>query len=86
MEKRLLHVLTAQPASVAEADEALRRMRHACTRSGDSRTILLFCDLPPSDTAVSPLDDVLCRRLQSGVMAADARRSGSFLLLVRGAL
>lgn len=83
MTDRLLHVLKAAPATIAEADAVLRAMRRACPRSSDRRTLLLFCDLPSSDTADDPQDAALIRRLQSGVMSAQARKPDSFHLLVR---
>ncbi|MBQ2991280.1 MAG: hypothetical protein IJD60_08315 [Clostridia bacterium] len=83
MQMRLLHVLKAQISSSGDADDALRAMRHALPRRDNAQTVLLLCDLFPSPTADAPGDDALVRRLQSGVMAAQAIRAGAFELLVR---
>ena len=77
----ILHVLLAQPDSVSRAQQALRAMRRAL--ADDGRTLLLFCDLPPSQAVRTPEDEPVLRCLQSGVMAMEARASGRCLLLVR---
>lgn len=82
MPGELLHVLLAAPDSVARAQQALRAMRRAQGKEKE-HTLLLFCDLPPADTARTPQDEPLLRHLQSGVMAMEARMPGRFLLLVR---
>lgn len=74
---RLLHILTASPSTPEQADDILRAFRRLVPPA------LLFCDLSDADAAKLPQDDDIVRRLQSGVMALDARTKGSFLLLVR---
>lgn len=70
MNTQLLHVLSAQTASIPEAQNALRAMRRACPADTGGRKALLLCALPPSDTAAAEQDDAVIRCLQSGVMAA----------------
>ena len=74
---RLLHILTASPSTLVQADDTLRAFRLLVPPA------LLFCDLSDADAAKLPQDDEIVRRLQSGVMALDARAKGPFLLLVR---
>ena len=83
LQERLLHVLTACIASLSDAERALRALRHAAGRGTDSRTLLLFCDLPASSCARELGDDDIVRRLQSGVMAMQSRVPDRFMLLVR---
>ena len=76
----LLCVLTASPRTSAQVRGLARRLlaMRACADA-----LLLLCDLPDAFAEVMPEDAPLLRALQSAVMAADARRPGRFLLLVR---
>lgn len=81
---RLLIVLHACAASVADAEAAVRALRHAADPDPASDTAcLLLCDLPAADCPHMPGDAPIIRALQSGVMAMDSRRPGRFMLLVR---
>ncbi len=80
MEERLLRVLHATVGTREEADGALRRLRRLAAGGGCA---LLFCDLPASSAARDWDDGAATRRLQSGVMAMNARAPGRFFLLVR---
>ena len=82
MNHSLLHVVAFALRAQADADDALRQLRRLC--AGDcSHTLLLFADFHAADAARLPEDELLLRRLQSGVMAMNARRPGRFLLLAR---
>ena len=76
----LLCVLSASPRTPADAHRLARRLL-AMRPCADA--LLLLCDLPDAFAEVMPEDEPLLRALQSAVMAADARRPGRFLLLVR---
>lgn len=62
MSLAILHVLLAQPDSVSRAQQTLRAMRRAL--ADDGRTLLLFCDLPPSQAVRTPEDEPILRCLQ----------------------
>ena len=82
MEDALLYVLHATVQDAGQIGSILRAARHA--RPHDSRCcLLLLCDLPDAGASVLPEDAPILRRLQSGVMAMNARDSTRFLLLVR---
>ena len=76
----LLCVRIASPRTSAQVRGLARRLlaMRACADA-----LLLLCDLPDAFAEVMPEDAPLLRALQSTVMAADARRPGRFLLLVR---
>ena len=76
----LLCVLSASPRTSSDVHRLSRRML-AMRASADA--LLVLCDLPDAFSPVLPEDEPLIRALQSAVMAADARESGRFLLLVR---
>lgn len=81
MEQTLLFVMHAVLHDEAEIGGILRMARQA-RPAGSKYTLLLLCDLPDAGAASLPGDAPMLRRLQSGVMAMNARNSG-FLLLVR---
>lgn len=82
MDRSLLHVVSFALRTQADADDALRQLRRLS--AGDAaHTLLLFADFHAAGAASLPDDVPLLRRLQSGVMAMNARRPGRFLLLVR---
>lgn len=81
MSHALLCVLTACVRTQAEAEEAVRLLRHCA--ADESHTLLLFCDLPDAEAPKLPSDDLLIRTLQSGVMTMAKSAGGRFLLLVR---
>ena len=82
MDRSLLHVVSCVLRTQADADDALRQLRRLS--AGDAaHTLLLFADFHAANAASLPDDAPLLRRLQSGVMAMNARRPGRFLLLAR---
>lgn len=82
MDRSLLHVVSFALRTQADADDALRQLRRLS--AGDAaHTLLLFADFHAANAASLPDDAPLLRRLQSGVMAMNARRPGRFLLLAR---
>ena len=82
MDRSLLHVVSFALRTQADADDALRQLRRLS--AGDAaHTLLLFADFHAAGAASLPDDAPLLRRLQSGVMAMNARRPGRFLLLAR---
>ena len=78
----LVHVVSCCLRAQEDADDALRQMRRLRTDDAD-HTLLLFADFHAAGAAHLPEDAPLLRRLQSGVMAMNARRPGQFMLLVR---
>lgn len=82
MDRSLLHVVAFALRTQADADGALRHLRRLCPDSA-AHTLLLFADFHAAGAASLPEDAPLLRRLQSGVMAMNARRPGRFLLLAR---
>ncbi|MDY4541924.1 MAG: hypothetical protein SPD88_03905 [Candidatus Ventricola sp.] len=82
MDRSLLHVVSCVLRTQADADDALRQLRRLS--AGDAaHTLLLFAGFHAANAASLPDDAPLLRRLQSGVMAMNARRPGRFLLLAR---
>ena len=82
LDQSLLHVVSFVLRTQADADDALRRLRRMSTDDA-AHTLLLFADFHAAGAASLPDDAPLLRRLQSGVMAMNARRPGQFLLLAR---
>ena len=82
MNDSLLHVICFTLRSEREIADVLRAARHACPREG-VHSILLLGDLCSADGEVLPEDALMLRRLQSGVMAMNARSRSEYLLLVR---
>lgn len=82
MERPLLHVVSFVLRTQADADDALRRLRRLSPEDG-AQTLLLFADFPSAAALRLPHESALLRRLQSGIMAMNARRPGRFQLLAR---
>lgn len=82
MDRSLLHVVSFVLHTQADADDALRQLRRLSADNA-AHTLLLFADFHAAGAASLPDDAPLLRRLQSGVMAMNARRPGRFLLLAR---
>ncbi|MGN0773331.1 MAG: hypothetical protein ACI4MP_06010 [Candidatus Ventricola sp.] len=82
MDQSLLHVVHLVLRAQEDADDALRHLRRLCAGEA-AHTLLLFADFHAAGAAKLPEDELLLRRLQSGVMAMNARRPGQFLLLAR---
>lgn len=82
MDHALLHVLHFELQSTAEIDVILRMARQTCPKNG-GHSLLLFCDLGAADAMTLPGDAPMLRKLQSGVMAINARSACDILLLAR---
>ena len=82
MDRSLLHVISFALRTQADADDALRQLRRLSANDA-AHTLLLFADFHAAGAASLPDDAPLLRRLQSGVMAMNARRPGRYLLLAR---
>lgn len=83
MDGATLHVLSCTLFKESDTPSILRALRHGAPAEGENRTLLLFCDLAASSVKIRPHDLPMAKKLQSGVMAMNARRPGTFLLLVR---
>ncbi|MGN0775169.1 MAG: hypothetical protein ACI4MM_00685 [Candidatus Ventricola sp.] len=82
MAHSLVHVVSCRLRTQQDADDALRCLRRL-RKDDASPTLLLFADFHAAGAVHLPEDAPLLRRLQSGVMAMNARRPGQFLLLAR---
>ncbi|MBQ9741415.1 MAG: hypothetical protein IJV91_10835, partial [Kiritimatiellae bacterium] len=81
MDLSMLHVLHFTLSSETSVADALRAARHVSPK-GKRRCVLLFAFLRDADAESLPLDAPMLKKLQSGVMAMNARSKGEFLLLV----
>lgn len=82
MNGALLHVLHAELHAIAQIPDLLRAARHAAPKQA-AHCVLLLCDLASASAQELPGDAPMLRKLQSGVMAMNARSAGEFQLLVR---